>query len=158
MGAPSIIQNCACPCGHSQFSIAGKPLARFFCHCRICQALYKLPFADIAAFWGTSITLPIGSDVSFRKYRPPPAVSRGTCSACGAPVVGFLRVAPFLRLAFIPVRNIPDPSALPVPGAHIFYHRRVRDVNDSIPKVEGYWPSELTAVRLMLKGTSKGDA
>jgi len=65
-------------------------------------------------------------------------------------VIGFLRLAPFLQLAFVPSRNFADPSALPPAGAHIFYHRRVDDVNDSLPKISGYWPSELAVTRAVM--------
>ena len=67
-------------------------------------------------------------------------------------VVGFLRIAPFVQLAFIPAMNFPRRAALPRPTAHIFYHRRVKDVRDRLPKISGYWPSELYASRLVLAG------
>ena len=67
-------------------------------------------------------------------------------------VVGFLRIAPFVQLAFIPAMNFPRRAALPRPRAHIFYHRRVKDARDRLPKISGYWPSELYASRLVLAG------
>jgi hypothetical protein len=71
-------------------------------------------------------------------------------------VIGFLRLAPFLQLAFVPTTNFADPAALPPPGAHIFYHRRVDDVNDSLPKISGYWPSELAVTRAVMGSVFHG--
>lgn len=57
---------------------------------------------------------------------------------------------PFVTLAFIPATNFVDQSQLPPAAAHIFYHRRVRDVADDLPKYSGYWMSELAVVRSVL--------
>jgi len=61
-----------------------------------------------------------------------------------------MALAPFVRLAFVPVGNVRDAQILPSPSAHIFYDRRVEDVEDSIPKFSGYWPSELAVTRLIM--------
>jgi len=143
---------CACQCGRSKFAVSGTPLARLYCHCQICQTLYKQPRADVTICWGQSVELPEGQRIQFKHYRLPPAINRGTCPSCGLPVVGFLRLAPFVQLAFIPAMNFPRRAALPRPSAHIFYHRRVKDARDPLPKINGYWPSELYAGRLVLAG------
>ena len=96
--------------------------------------------------------LPEKQHIQFKHYRLPPAINRGTCPSCGLPVVGFLRLAPFVRLAFIPATNFPPRADLPRPSAHIFYHRRVKDVRDRLPKISGYWPSELYATKLVVAG------
>ena len=143
-------QSCACACGRSTFRVGGPPVSRFYCHCNICQSVYRQPFADVTAFWAGAVSLPGNHGIWFQRYRLPPALRRGTCPSCNAPVIGFLRLAPFLQLAFVPSRNFADPSALPPAGAHIFYHRRVDDVNDSLPKISGYWPSELAVTRAVM--------
>ena len=143
-------QSCACSCGESRFAVNGIPMTRLLCHCTICQSVYKRPFADVTAWWAGAITLPKSHSVQFKAYRAPPALRRGTCGTCGAPVVGFLRLAPFLQLAFVPSANFADQAALPNPAAHIFYHRRVTDASDNLPKVSGYWPSELTVTKLVV--------
>lgn len=160
MTRPSVNQPCACRCGQSTFLVNGTPALRLFCHCRICQSVYRQPYADVAVFWAGAITLPKDHSIQFRRYRSPPALRRGTCPTCGAPAVGFLRLAPFLQLAFVPSANFPDPAALPAPGAHIFYHRRVADAQDSVPKFSGYWPSEFAVTRMVLANAvrSRGDA
>lgn len=151
MARPSKYQ-CACQCGRSKFTVSGEPLARLYCHCQICQALYRQPRADVTVWWSQRVELPEGQRLQFKHYRLPPAINRGTCPSCGMPVVGFLRLAPFVQVAFVPAMNFPRRTALPRPSAHIFYHRRVKDVRDRLPKISGYWPSELYATKLVLAG------
>lgn len=142
----------ACSCGQSRFQVAGKPLARFFCHCTICQSIYKAPFADVTALWSGCVDVTTPESVSYRRYRLPPALERGTCATCGEPVVGFMRLAPFVRLAFVPTRNLKAIGALPKAAAHIFYHRRIADALDGLPTYSGYWSSELAVTGMVLKG------
>lgn len=133
-------------------------LTRFICHCQICQSLYKAPYADVTAFWAGSIKITNGGDLQYRRYRAPPALQRGICLKCGAPVLGYLRLAPLVRLAFVPTKNIRIALALPEPVAHIFYHRRQAEANDTLPKISGYWSSELAVTRLVLQGALRGGA
>jgi hypothetical protein len=149
---------CACPCGASRFTVVGYPIARLLCHCTICQSLYRQTHADVTVFWAGAVTLQADHRISFKRYRLPPALRRGTCPTCGAPVFGYLRLAPFVQLAFVPSRNFSRPSVLPAASAHIFYHRRVEDVVDGLPKVSGYWRSEWAVAKLVVKGLfhSKG--
>ena len=145
-----IQQACACPCGASRFEVSGRPLVRLLCHCTICQAFNRQPYADVTAFWAGSITLRVGHQIEFKRYRPPPAARRGHCRSCSAPVVEFLRLAPFVQLAFVPSKLFPDQGALPPPALHIFYHRRLGDIADDLPKVRGYWASELAVMKRVL--------
>jgi hypothetical protein len=80
-------------------------------------------------------------DVEFRRHRPPPALRRGACRHCGLPLASFLRSVPFVQVASMPSMNFPSQSRLPEPGFHIFYHRRVADIDDELPKYSGYWKS-----------------
>jgi hypothetical protein len=148
-------QDCACPCGASRFAIHGRPIGRFFCHCTICQRVYRKPFADATSFWAQSVSLSADQPVEFRRYRPPPALRRGICAKCGNPVVGFLRLVPGLTAAFVPAQNFARPDELPAPDRHIFYDRRVADVPDSVPKLSGYWASEAYVTRSLLGGLFK---
>jgi hypothetical protein len=43
--------------------------------------------------------------------------------------------------------NFPDQSRLPEPGFHIYYRRRVADIEDDLPKYSGYWKSEWVAAK-----------
>jgi len=51
-------QDCACLCGATRFAVKGEPIGRFFCHCTICQTVYRKPFVDATFFWARSIALP----------------------------------------------------------------------------------------------------
>jgi hypothetical protein len=153
-----LAEECSCPCGRATFAIDGRLLTRFICHCQICQSLYKAPYADVTAFWAGSITVKDEGSLEYKRYRAPPALQRGTCRGCGAPVLGYMRLAPFVRLAFVPARNIKSALALPEPVAHIFYQRRQEAANDTLPKFSSYLSSELAVTRLVLKGAFGGDA
>ncbi len=61
-----------------------------------------------------------------------------------------------MRLAFVPGMNFPRRTGLPRPSAHIFYHRRVRDAVDGLPKISGYWTSELFVTKLILANMLAG--
>lgn len=148
----------ACPCGASKFEVRGKVLTRFVCHCTICQGLYKAPFADVATQWSGAVEVTTPDSVSYRRYRPPPAVSRGTCDACGAPVVGRMLLAPFMRVALVPTRNLASLDGLPAPGSHIFYHRRVSDAADDVPRFSGYWRSLMAVTTRIVAGMMRRGA
>jgi hypothetical protein len=145
-------QDCACLCGASRFTVAGKPIGRFFCHCTICQKIYRKPFADVTYFWADSVTLPDSQPIEFRRYRPPPALRRGICAKCGNPAVAFLGAVRALTVAFVPSQNFPQAAELPAADCHIFYDRRVADIADAVPKFSGYWASEIHITRTIFGG------
>jgi hypothetical protein len=145
-----VSQDCACLCGASRFAVHGRPIGRFFCHCTICQRVYRKPFADVTYFRAESVTLPDSRAIEFRRHRPPPAMRRGICGKCGNPVVSLLGFPRSLALAFVPSRNFPRAVELPALDAHIFYDRRVADIADAVPKVSGYWASEAHVTRSLL--------
>lgn len=41
---------------------------------------------------------------------------------------------------------------------HIFYHRRVADAADALPKISGYWASELAVTKAIFRSLSRGGA
>ena len=134
--------SCSCPCGKSKILITGSPVIKFICHCKICQEVYRKPFAEIVAVRSNQIAKPIDPAIQFTKHRYPPAVNRGVCPSCNNPVVALLPLAPSFGLAFIPAANFSEGFELPKPLLHSFYDRRVNDVDDLLPKVNGYWSSQ----------------
>lgn len=143
-------QACSCWCGASRFAVNGEPIGRFFCHCSICQGVYKQPYADVTVFWARSVRLFGNCVLDFKRHRPFLGLNRSTCAACHAPVFGSLRIMPLPRLAFVPSQNFQDRSALPKPKRHIFYERRVCDIADVVPKTSGYVPSELFVTGMIM--------
>lgn len=134
---------CGCSCGKARVAVSSRPFARLICHCTICQAVYRAPFADVTILRGSAVRHI--ENVQFKKHRAPPALNRGTCISCGSPVVA---TAPFL--AFIQAPNYPRSRPLPAPAMHIFYHSRVADADDSLPKHSGYWRSQWAFTRLVM--------
>lgn len=140
----------SCPCGETQTSFAGEPLLRVLCHCKICQQVYGAPFSDFVLMRSQQITKPISSNIRFTKHLSPPALNRGVCLSCHKPVLAFMPLAPFFGLAFVPTANLPAEAMVLEPALHAFYDRRVQDVNDSLPKVPGYWASQWAVTRRFL--------
>jgi len=145
-------QTCSCRCGASRFAIDGAPIGRFYCHCTICQEFNGRAYADVTAFPARAVALGEDGAVTFKRYRPPPALDRGSCPVCGGPVLEFMALGPLKMFAFAPSQNFERPSELPEPSLHIFYNRRLADATDSLPKASGYWASEMSVSRLILAG------
>jgi hypothetical protein len=148
---PPSAQTCACYCGNSRVTVHGPVLARIHCHCLICQTIYQQPFADVVILNSRGVTIPPDQNIDFRTYRAQPAINRGRCAACDLPVAGFLTAAPRLKLAFVPTKNFTATAPMPSPDCHIFYHRRVTDAPDDLPKYSSYSSSEFAVTALVLK-------
>jgi hypothetical protein len=138
-------QTCSCRCGASRLAVNGEPIGRFYCHCTICQAVYQQPYADVTIFRR-------GRSPCLTTAPPRSGLNRGTCPACAAPVVAFMALGPLRMFAFVRSHNFERPSELPEPSLHIFYHRRVADATDALPKVSGYWVSEMAVSRMIFGG------
>jgi hypothetical protein len=101
--------------------------------------------------WAKHVKLDKTHNINFKTYFKPPVLTRGTCASCGMPVVGFMYIAPFAKIAFIPNQNFPESYPLSDPDLHIFYDFRTADVNDSLPKYNGYWRSEFEMLKLIAR-------
>jgi hypothetical protein len=148
---PSLPARGACECGACSFELHASPKARFRCHCLICQAFNRRPFADVVAVRAKDVVLKNAGTISFKKYRPPPNFDRGVCRTCGTPVVEVAGVGPF-KVMFIPASTFESEASLPPVRFDMFYHRRVRDMPDSVPKYSGYLRSELAVGKLIMSG------
>lgn len=134
MPAPLIA---ACTCGKCSAEVTHAPSRRIYCHCSVCQRIYGKPFADVTILPASAVTVPKDSPLTFRRYKAPPAINRGTCPDCNQPVVGFMTYAPGLRVAYIPASAFKsDPPAV-APSAHLFYKTRTKDAEDALPKYSG---------------------
>ncbi|NGY05206.1 GFA family protein [Solimonas terrae] len=151
-------QNCQCTCGHAKFEALGRPLFRGYCHCTICQAFNQAPYADISVFRGNDVVMPEAGTVQYKTLRPPPAVQRGVCAACGKPAIEYLKMFPMPKLIIVPTANIRDAALIPAPSLHIFYNRRLADIDDGLPKFSGYWKSQLGFGRHLLASLLRKNA
>jgi hypothetical protein len=140
----------SCECGACSFEVRASPKARFRCHCLICQAFNGKPFADVVAVRAKDVVLKNTGNISFAKYRSPPNFNRGVCRTCGKPVVEVAGAGSF-KVMFIPASNFELPDRLPPIRLDIFYHRRVQDMTDSLPKYSGYFSSELAIGKLIMR-------
>ena len=145
-------QECHCECGETEFTLKGKPLMRMFCHCTICQEFNEKNFSDVTVFLAKDVEFDRAQNVAFKKYKAPPAVDRGKCGSCHKPVIEFLDTPLFPSLTIIPSQNIEKGSYLPDSCAHIFYHRRVKDINDNIPKYSGFISSQTLFAKKLFMG------
>ncbi|PCJ15210.1 MAG: hypothetical protein COB04_13620 [Gammaproteobacteria bacterium] len=127
-----------CPCGETQFKIVGKPIIRAICHCTICQEFNQGPYGDIVIFRNKDIQLPKDNTVAFKAYAFPPVVQRGKCTACNQPAIEFIP-----GLTIVPSHTLKDSDVLPEVSFHSFYHRRVEDAQDPLPKYSGYLTSQV---------------
>jgi hypothetical protein len=137
-----------CSCGAVVLDVDKPPAVRLFCHCTICQSVYGAPFSDITAQWPGDVRVNEASvPVSYirRRYFPV-SVKRGVCPECNDPIIGQMKPSP-LPLTFVPSARYVDQDIVPAAVGHIFYDSRVDDIDDDLPKVEGFIRSELAAAR-----------
>ena len=140
-----------CECGAVRLEIDAPPAVRFFCHCTTCQQLYRAPFADITVLWSRRVRVIEGANqLDYRHYNwLPVSINRGICRSCRRPVIGHSTIPP-MGVSFLPAYVWGDQDVLPAPLGHLFYHRRVAEIDDGLPKVEGLIASELSATAWLL--------
>lgn len=145
-----------CQCAETKITVSGKPVARAICHCTICQEFNQAPFADITAFYADDVQVPEGSNIEFKTYtKSPTAVPRGKCKQCGNPAIETMDIPGFPKMILIPSNNFDDQSFLPAPALHMFYHRRVADLDDATPKYSSFLSSQLGFVRHLIPALIK---
>lgn len=144
--------NGQCQCGDVQFEVKGKPLLRGYCHCTICQEFNKADYADITLYRAKDVVMPKQGSVQYKAYTSPAMVHRGKCVSCKQPAIEYLSLPLMPKLVIVPTSNIKTQSNLPDSRLHIFYHSRVKDIKDSLPKYEGYLKSQLAFFAGLIKG------
>ncbi len=142
---------CSCLCGQVNYSVTKPTLVRFYCHCTICQSVYQKPFADATVIAGGGVVHSDGSQITYRKLRAYPNINRGFCPSCDMPVLALLPLVPgvgltAMTLNFIPVHMYQNQTHVRPCDMHIFYDSRVADIDDELPKHEGYLRSQAAVV------------
>jgi len=133
-----------CSCGNAKFTIKGAPLLRVVCHCTICQEYKNAAFSDVTVFRSKDVELHDSDTVSFKTYMSPSGIQRGKCVSCNNPIIEIINTPIFFpSLIEIPSELIPPEYAIEQPSDHTFYHSRVKDIDDGIPKISGAVKSEL---------------
>ncbi|OED35126.1 hypothetical protein AB833_31290 [Chromatiales bacterium (ex Bugula neritina AB1)] len=90
------------------------------------------------------------STVEFKTYQKPPLVKRGSCVFCKNPVVENISIPVLPNLKIIPSALLPDELKTNM-DFHIFYHRRVVDVDDDKPKYNNFVTSQMAFMQALLK-------
>lgn len=145
-------QVASCSCGTNKFEVTNRPLARFVCHCEVCQKFTGKAFSDVTVALMRDVNLLDISHTEFSRMKAPPNIKRGKCTKCHKPS---LEMGIIDQLAFIPTSTYPEPELLPEPSLHAFYHRRVADIDDNLPKHEGFFKSQVAIISLLGKGLTR---
>lgn len=143
--------NAQCECGEIRYAITGAPLLRAYCHCTICQALNNAPYADITLYRAKDVVMPESRHLEYNAEKFPPVLQRGTCTACQRIAIEYLQLFPIPKTIIVPSHNINDGVDIPDPMLHIFYDSRVKDMDDGLPKYQGYIHSQLAFSQQLLK-------
>ena len=152
MSSEFIPQEGSCSCFSNTYVINNAPIGRFICHCSICQEFTGQAYNDV--------TILLKSDVSklnlirtkFRRWKLPPNISRGLCTRCNKPSI---EMAFGGSLILVPTTNYPDIASLPEPTMHLFYNRRTSDMDDDLPKYNGFVQSQAMIVKALAQGLYK---
>lgn len=139
----------SCSCGTFSFETKKAPAARFVCHCLFCQDFTGEAFSDVSVLMAHQIQMKGTADLIHKKYRLPPNLNRTLCATCGKPAMETMGAGP-LKLVFVPSKNFVEQNLLPPIKLHAFYHRRVADVADNLPKHAHYWPSQLAITKTIM--------
>ena len=141
----SALLSARCGCGTVRLQFRN-PLLRVRCHCTICQRVNAAPSGDPVLVWRHQVEQVDGADalVWSRTRWLPVHVNRGSCGSCGELIYEHVAFTPF---SFVIGKTFEQPAALPPVAGHLFYDRRVADVDDDLPKPEGYLASQLGFVR-----------
>lgn len=150
MSCQSFVGCCQCEANH--FTLISLPIARFNCHCLVCQEYSGRAYSDVTVFLRRHVKDINIKATQFKRYKLPPHIRRGICKNCHKPS---LELGLLGQLVFIPTRNIKQSEQLSAPTMHIFYHRRTEEVKDNLPKYEGFVRSQSKVLLLILQGVFK---
>ena len=141
---------CQCSCGEVVVELKAQSLVRLLCHCTICQAVHQRAYSDDIILLSSDVFINKPSAVIYKSNTKVFPLKRGECEQCKSPIISFSSVMPFLTLAVIPVYYLAPQTPLPQPSAHVFYHRAVNQMNDNLPKYNGYFVSQLMTMKCIL--------
>lgn len=133
-----------CSCGDVEVLVEGQPVARAYCHCSSCRALYELPVLSATA-WNKEALRVVAGQHLLGEYRPPgKQMARHFCRNCGTTVFGSNRLDLRVIRTSLLARSFPGglPQALS-PAFHLFYDDREISISDDLPKYRQGWDGPL---------------
>lgn len=141
-----------CGCGNIEFATEAKVIARFVCHCHLCQSYTHGPYNDevFISLDKVNILHPLQLEFA-RNYGGRSPLKRSKCKQCGKPVISVLDMT-FKKFALVPSDSVPITLASKKIDCHGFYHRRVQDFDDAAPKFNGFLMSQLMTMWFVMIG------
>lgn len=144
-----------CTCVEDAFSDVPEPLFRIICHCKTCQVFYGRPYNDECTFWLKDCGDLDFQKVEFKSYQSTLSpLKRGKCKACGRVVYSIAKIGFLDYLIMVPAETLKI-NSIPAPRAHIYYDRRLADVNDTVKKVSGHISSQVLIQSAILRAAVK---
>jgi hypothetical protein len=132
-----------CTCYPDEFSQLTRPLFRLICHCKTCQLYTGQAYNDEYTFLMRDCPGLDLKRVTFKSYQSPLSpIKRGTCKACGKLAYCIGQIGPAVLFVMVPSSRLNLEQREPV--AHVYYDRRVADIDDTRPKVSGHVRSQAT--------------
>lgn len=134
--------NGSCHCGKVTFKLSReKPLDAKYCHCRTCQKLHAAPFQWCAVFHKDDINFTNGvHDLGWYESGEKTCVHKlpckVSCAYCRTPIMDEGRNMILLFPELIDWEDEKDKENFKA-TCHMFYPRRVLDINDGLPKWSG---------------------
>jgi hypothetical protein len=137
-----MIEIAKCSCNTVELQLTARPLFRAYCHCNTCQQYTGREYSDVSIFRAASVGMSDESSVEFKAYQKPPVVQRGKCINCRGATHEKVSMPLMPDLVIVASDLLPEKLRVE-PSMHIFYHRRVNDVADSVRKHSGFMKSQL---------------
>ncbi|KAF6222369.1 hypothetical protein HO133_001455 [Letharia lupina] len=132
----------SCHCGKIRYQLSReKPLDSKYCHCTTCQKLHGAPFQWAAIFHKEDINFTHGhSDLGWYESSEKTTVHKlpckVSCAYCRTPIMDEGRNMILLFPTLINFKSPEDRKNFD-PSCHMFYTRRILDINDGKPKWSG---------------------
>ena len=151
--AHTLEASCFCGAVRLRCDVATPPISVSICHCSSCRRLTGAPFlanlmlpADALTLQGRDDTPPPLTSLKTSKH-----VTRHRCSECHSPIYATLGKE---RIVVPTSLFAPPLPAAWLPQHHLYYDRRVMDVNDELPKFRTHFGSTAWAGELADPGTA----
>ena len=119
-----------CFCGASRVVTSGIPIAVSICHCSICRTLSGAPLTAQALFKADRVKFE-GDEPTTTSTSP--QVNRCRCARCSSPMYASLMKGTMMAVP-LSLINTPGSSDNLKPTHHMYYGRRVLDVDDDLQK------------------------
>ncbi|KAL0951845.1 hypothetical protein HGRIS_008506 [Hohenbuehelia grisea] len=140
------VRSGGCFCGSVKYAVSGEPVLSAYCHCTLCQRLNASPFMQTIHFessafsWDDKPTC--ASSLESFEVTTKPWKQRWRCKNCGTNVASHNSKTNRWSIWGATLDRDDDGKILDwdalKPTSHMFYGTRMLDVQDDLPKWDGY--------------------